>query len=107
MLFYFVLEKSKGWGLRMNRPPKTKLAVALGGVFLALSAMSANAAGLGKLSINSALGQPLSAEIELVSLQPGEFESIKTRGVFHLEHIGESLQSRHSEAVFVRIGTDR
>ena len=79
MLFYFVLEKSKGWGLRMNRPPKTKLAAALAGVVLALSTMSATAAGLGKLSIGSALGQPLSAEIELVSLQPGEFESIAAR----------------------------
>ncbi len=46
---------------------------------MALSALSANAAGLGKLSINSALGQPLSADIELVSLQPGEFESIAAR----------------------------
>ena len=79
MLFYFVLEKSKGWGLRMNRPPKTKLAAALTGVVLTLSSMSATAAGMGKLSIGSALGQPLSAEIELVSLQPGEFESIAAR----------------------------
>jgi pilus assembly protein FimV len=63
----------------MNRPPKTKLVAALGGALLALSAMSAGAAGLGKLSVNSALGQPLSAEIELVSLQPGEFESIAAR----------------------------
>jgi pilus assembly protein FimV len=63
----------------MNRPPKTKLAVALGGVLFALSSLSATAAGLGKLSVNSALGQPLSAEIELVSLQPGEFESIAAR----------------------------
>ena len=46
---------------------------------MALSALSAGAAGLGKLSVNSALGQPLSAEIELVSLQPGEFESIAAR----------------------------
>ena len=63
----------------MNRPPKTKLVAALGGALLALSALSAGAAGLGKLSVNSALGQPLSAEIELVSLQPGEFESIAAR----------------------------
>lgn len=63
----------------MNRPPKTKLVAALGGALLALSAMSVGAAGLGKLSVNSALGQPLSAEIELVSLQPGEFESIAAR----------------------------
>jgi len=32
----------------------------------------AQAAGLGKLTLISALGQPLNAEIELVSLQPGE-----------------------------------
>ena len=63
----------------MNRPQKTKFVVALGGAFLAFSALAVNAAGLGKLSVNSALGQPLSAEIELVSLQPGEFESISGR----------------------------
>src|SRR5258706_215722 len=64
----------------MNRPPKTKLIVALGGALLAASASLSHAAGLGKLSINSALGQPLSAEIELVSLQPGEFEAIAAGG---------------------------
>src|SRR5262245_62994649 len=32
----------------------------------------AQAAGLGKLTLISALGQPLNAEIEIVSLQPGE-----------------------------------
>ncbi len=63
----------------MNRPPKLKLVVALGGALLALSAMSAHAAGLGKLTVNSALGQPLTAEIDLVSLQPGEFESVAAR----------------------------
>ena len=63
----------------MNRPPKTRLAVALGGALLAMTAMTAGAAGLGKLTVNSALGQPLSAEIELVALQPGEFESIAAR----------------------------
>ena len=79
MLFYFVLKKAKGWGLRMNRPPKTKLVVTLGGAFLAFAALVVNAAGLGKLSVNSSLGQPLSAEIELVSLQPGEFDAIIAR----------------------------
>ena len=63
----------------MNRPQKTKLVVALGGAFLAFSALAVHAAGLGKLSVNSALGQPLSAEIELVSLQPGEFDAISAR----------------------------
>ncbi len=63
----------------MNRPPKKTIAAALGGIFLALSASVTHAAGLGKLSVSSALGQPLAAEIELVSLQPGEFESIAAR----------------------------
>ena len=43
---------------------------------LALGVSVANAAGLGKLTVNSALGQILNAEIDLVSLQPGELESL-------------------------------
>src|SRR6476659_6987429 len=46
---------------------------------LFFSASVAHAAGLGKLTINSALGQPLNAEIDLVSLQPGELEAISAR----------------------------
>src|SRR3990167_6047564 len=38
----------------------------------------ANAAGLGRLSVQSALGQPLNAEIEL-TLQPGEEEGLIAR----------------------------
>ena len=37
------------------------------------------AAGLGKLTILSALGQPLNAEIEVVSLQPGEEEGLNAK----------------------------
>ena len=73
----------------MNRPPKTKLVVALGGAFLAFSALTVNAVGLGKLSVSSALGQPLVAEIELVSLQPGEFDAISAR-VASPESYGEA-----------------
>ena len=73
----------------MNRPPKTKLVVALAGAFLAFSAFTVNAAGLGKLSVNSALGQPLSVEIELVSLQPGEFDAITGR-IASVEAYGEA-----------------
>ena len=39
----------------------------------------ANAAGLGKLTVNSALGQILNAEIDLVSLQPGELDALNAR----------------------------
>ena len=73
----------------MNRPPKTKLVVALGGAFLAFSALTVNAVGLGKLSVSSALGQPLEAEIDLVSLQPGEFDAISAR-VASPESYGEA-----------------
>jgi pilus assembly protein FimV len=46
---------------------------------LLLGVSVANAAGLGKLSVNSALGQVLNAEIDLVSLQPGEADSLTAR----------------------------
>lgn len=47
---------------------------------LLLSAsISIQAAGLGKLTVNSALGQNLNAEIDLVSLQPGEADAISAR----------------------------
>jgi pilus assembly protein FimV len=53
-----------------------------GGIAIALLlgfAVAAQAAGLGKLTVNSALGQPLNAEIDLVSLQPGEIDNLTAR----------------------------
>ena len=47
--------------------------------FLACVALAAQGAGLGKLTVNSALGQILNAEIDLVSLQPGELDSLSAR----------------------------
>jgi pilus assembly protein FimV len=52
--------------------------VALALVGLLLPSL-AGAAGLGKLTVLSALGQPLKAEIEIVSLQPGEADSLTAR----------------------------
>ncbi len=52
------------------------------GVAIALlvgASCAAHAAGLGKLTVSSALGQVLAAEIDLVSLQPGELESLTAR----------------------------
>ena len=46
---------------------------------LVLGASLAQAAGLGKLTVNSSLGQPLNAEIDLVSLQPGELDALNAR----------------------------
>src|SRR5258705_1287710 len=48
-------------------------------VALFMGAAMAQAAGLGKLTVNSALGQILNAEIDLVSLQPGELDALSAR----------------------------
>jgi pilus assembly protein FimV len=56
----------------------------MSGIRIALAALLcvpllAYSAGLGRLSVSSALGQPLSAEIEIVSLQSGEEDSLTAR----------------------------
>lgn len=56
---------------------KLKTGVALALLFGA--SVSVEAAGLGKLTVNSALGQVLNAEIDLVSVQPGELDTISAR----------------------------
>jgi pilus assembly protein FimV len=48
-------------------------------VALLLAPLLAYAAGLGRLTVNSGLGQPLNAEIEIVSLQAGEEDSLSAR----------------------------
>src|SRR5688572_33307386 len=59
----------------MVRKIKTAVAMAL----LFGATVAAEAAGLGKLTVNSSLGQPLNAEIDLVSLQPGELDNLSAR----------------------------
>jgi len=51
----------------------------LAGSLLVLSPAFADAAGLGKLSVLSALGQPLKAEIDVVALEKGELDSLTAR----------------------------
>src|SRR6266513_1420928 len=46
---------------------------------LLVCAMAADAAGLGRLTVNSSLGQALNAEIDLLSLQPGEADVMAAR----------------------------
>jgi len=58
---------------------KSVTAMRIAAVALLLAPLLAHSAGLGKLTVLSALGQPLSAEIEIVSLQPGEEESLAAR----------------------------
>jgi len=48
-------------------------------VALLFAPLLAYSAGLGRLTVNSAIGQPLNAEIEIVSLQPGDEDSLTAR----------------------------
>ena len=56
------------------------IAIAVCAAALCLAgSIAAHAAGLGKLTVLSALGRPLNAEIEIVALQPGEAEGLAAR----------------------------
>ncbi|MGH8689510.1 MAG: type IV pilus assembly protein FimV, partial [Burkholderiales bacterium] len=56
------------------------IAVAILAAALACAApLGAHAAGLGKLTVLSPLGQPLNAEIEIVALRPGEEDTLVAR----------------------------
>jgi pilus assembly protein FimV len=61
-----------------NRRAPTRCALALA-ISLALAAPLANAAGLGRLSIQSSLGQPLRAEVEVTSVGRDEVGSLGVR----------------------------
>lgn len=62
-----------------------------------LAAQTAGAAGLGRLSVTSALGQPLRAEIELLSVQPEELGTLAVK-IASLEAFRQARLDR-SEAV--------
>jgi pilus assembly protein FimV len=75
MLIYISPMIRAGMGTKMARILRSAVAL----VLLLGAAVAAQAAGLGKLTVNSALGQILNAEIDLVSLQPGEVDSLTAR----------------------------
>jgi pilus assembly protein FimV len=64
-----------------NNTAKMKKIVAAVAITLSAALVSplVHAAGLGKLNVLSSLGQPLQAEVDLVSLQKGELESLVAR----------------------------
>ena len=99
---------------KQNRLKSTVLAVAL-----ALAPMAAQAAGLGKLTVVSALGQPLRAEIELTASRE-EYSSLSARlasadafrnaGIEYapvLSSIRFSLDKRPNGQPFLRVSSDR
>jgi pilus assembly protein FimV len=53
--------------------------IAILAAVLGLASLSTQAAGLGRLTVLSALGQPLRAEIDIVSVQPGEDDGLVAR----------------------------
>jgi pilus assembly protein FimV len=55
------------------------ITIAIAASVLWLAACAAQAAGLGRLTVLSPLGQPLLAEVEIVSLQAGEEEGLSAR----------------------------
>ncbi len=101
MLIYLSLKITKGWAVR-EFPYKTWL---LAGVFL-LMPWVAHAAGLGKLTILSALGQPLSAEIDLVSVHKDELSSLTAR--IASPEVFQQANIQYSPALFgVRLSIER
>jgi len=76
MMLWFPIPK----GLHRVAPVHSALiAIRLMVAALLLLPLVAQAAGLGRLTVQSALGQPLRAEVEIVSLQPGEEDGLVAR----------------------------
>ena len=73
MLFLFLQKLCENKGVIVQRPKLKHLAFALCLAFLPSSVI---AAGLGKLNVMSGLGEPLKADIELLSVTPEELSSI-------------------------------
>lgn len=73
---------------------------------LALSPLSADAAGLGKLTITSALGQPLRAEIELVAVEKNELDSLSAR-IASAEAFREAQIERNSAVLGIKFSVEQ
>ena len=65
--------------LRVRSVAKLVTGIRLAVATLLMAPVMVHAAGLGRLTVNSPLGQPLNAEIEIVSLQSGEEDSLQAR----------------------------
>jgi pilus assembly protein FimV len=71
-------KRIRGPGIPTTRPALPSLAAAVA-VALAAWAGTVDAAGLGRLSVISALGQPLQAEVEVTSVTPEEAATLTAR----------------------------
>ncbi len=75
MLWYSFPEER----LRVRSVGKTVTGIRIVMAALLCAPLLVYSAGLGRFTVNSALGQPLNAEIEIVSLQSGEEDSLTAR----------------------------
>jgi pilus assembly protein FimV len=71
-------DRSMGTQIPMRRPHWRASALAIAtAVLLSVSAMDASALGLGRVTVHSALGEPLSADIELPEVNAEELASLR------------------------------
>ena len=63
----------------LNRTPTARLWTLLSGLLLAVVAWPAFALGLGQIEVKSQAGQPLLAEIPIISADPSELEGLQAR----------------------------
>ena len=75
MLWYSVPEER----VRVGSVAKSVTGIRVAVAAILFAPLLAYSAGLGRFTVNSALGQPLNAEIEIVSLQSGEEDSVTAR----------------------------
>jgi pilus assembly protein FimV len=75
MLWYSV----PGERVRVRSVAKSVTGIRVAVAALLLAPLLAYSAGLGRLTVKSALGQPLNAEIEIVAVQSGEEDSVTAR----------------------------
>lgn len=88
----------------MSATPRIKISMLA--VILAATPWFAEAAGLGRLNVLSGLGQPLRGEIELVSVQPEEADSLSAALASAEVHAAAGL-SYPASALGVRLTLDR
>ena len=116
MLIYFFLRKyQKGGGVRDLTLNKWLLAL-----LVALLPLAANAAGLGRLNVLSALGQPFAAEVELVSVSkedlatltvqlatPDAYRQAKLQYGSALSSLRFTVETRAGERPYIKIVSSR
>src|SRR5690606_38755365 len=86
-------------------PTSFKLKALNVALFSAALLGNAHAAGLGKLTVHSALGQPLRAEIELTAIVPGELEPLRPQ-LASVDAYRQANIARHSALLSLQFAVE-